>query len=79
MIRDLSEAHDNIDKIKKKIRQQGDEVDKKIDQYYDELVQKLMKQKEQLKQQVHDAVSQKEKALTVQLEKLSMHKQKCSA
>jgi len=28
MIRDLCEAHDNIDKMKKKIRQQGDEVDK---------------------------------------------------
>ena len=70
MIRDLSEAHDNIDKMKKKIRQQGDEVDKKIDQYYDELVQKLMKQKEQVKQQAHDAVSQKEKALAVQLEEV---------
>ena len=70
MIRDLSEAHDNIDKVKKKIRQQGDELYKKIDQYYDELVQKLMKQKEQVKQQAHDAVSQKEKALTVQLEEV---------
>ena len=70
MIRDLSEAYDNIDKMKKKIRQQGDEVDKKIDQHYNELVQKLMKQKEQVKQQVHDAVSQKEKALTVQLEEV---------
>ena len=67
MIRDLSEAHDNIDKMGKKIRQQGDEVDKKIDQHYDELVKKLMKQKEQLKQRAHDAVSQKEKALRVQL------------
>ena len=70
MIRDLSEAHDSIDKMRKKIRQQGDEVDKKIDQHYDELVQKLMKQKEQLKQQGHDAVSQKEKALRVQLEEV---------
>ena len=70
MIRDLSEAHDNIDKMGKKIRGQGDEVDKKIDQHYDELVQKLMKQKEQLKQQAHDAVSQKEKALRVQLEEV---------
>ena len=70
MIRDLSEAHDNINKMKKKIRQQGDEVNKKINQYYDELVQKLMKQKEQVKQQAHDAVSQKEKALTVQLEEV---------
>ena len=70
MIRDLSEAHNNIDKMKKKIRQQGDEVDNKIDQHYNELVQKLMKQKEQVKQQAHDAVSQKEKALTVQLEEV---------
>ena len=70
MIRNLSEAHDNIDKMKKKIRRQGDEVDKKIDQHYNELVQKLMKQKEQVKQQAHDAVSQKEKALTVQLEEV---------
>ena len=70
MIRDLCEAHDNIDKMKKKIRRQGDEVDKKIDQHYNELVQKLMKQKEQVKQQAHDAVSQKEKALTVQLEEV---------
>ena len=45
-------------------------MNKKIDQYYDELVQQLMKQKEQLEQQVHDAVSQKEKALTVQLEEV---------
>ena len=67
MIRDLSEAQNNIDKIIKKARQQGEEVDKKIDQHYNELVQKLMKQKEQLKQQAHDAVSQKEKALTEQL------------
>ena len=70
MIRDLSEAHDNIDKMKKKIRRQGDEVDKKIDQHYNELIQKLMKQKEQVKQQAYDAVSQKEKALTVQLEEV---------
>ena len=67
MIRDLSEAHDNIDEMGKKIRRQGDEVDKKIDQHYDELVKKLMKQKEQLKQRAHDAVSQKEKALRAQL------------
>ena len=70
MIRDLSTAHDSIDEMMKKIRQQGDEVDKKIDQHYNELVQKLMKQKEQVKQQAHDAVSQKEKALTEQLEKV---------
>ena len=70
MIKDLSECHNNIDKMKKEIRRQGDEVDKKIDQHYNELVHKLMKQKEQVKQQAYDAVSQKEKALTVQLEEV---------
>ena len=70
IIRSLSEAHNNIDKMKVKVRQQGDEVDKQIDYQYDELFQKLLQQKEQLKQQAHDAVLQKEKALTIQLEEV---------
>ena len=71
MITNLSEAHENIDKMKKKIRRRSEEVDKKIDQYYDELLQKLMKQKDEVKQQAHDAVSQKEKAVTTQLEEVA--------
>ena len=71
MIKNLSEAHDNIEKMKEKIRGRGEEVDKKIDQYYDELLQKLMKQKDEVKQQAHDAVSQKEKAVTTQLEEVA--------
>ena len=70
MIRGLSDTHDNIEKMRKKIRQQGDEMSKKIDQHYDGVIQKLMEQKEQLKQQVHDTVSQKEKAVTTQLEEV---------
>ena len=70
MIESLSEAHNSIDKMKMKIRQQGDAVDKQIDYQYDELIQRLLVQKEQLKQQAHNAVSQKEKALTVQLEEV---------
>ena len=70
MIRGLSDTHDNIEKMRKKIRQQGDEVNKKIDQHYDGVIQKLMAQKEQLKQQVHDTVSQKVKAVTTQLEEV---------
>ena len=71
MIRGLSDTHDhdNIE-IKRKIRQQGEEVNKEIDQYYDGVIQKLMEQKEQLKQQVHDTVSQKVKAVTIQLEEV---------
>ena len=70
MIRGLSDTHDNIEKMRKKIRQQGDEVNNKIDQQYDGVIQKLLKQKEQLKQQVHDTVSQKVKAVTTQLEEV---------
>ena len=70
MIRGLSEVHSNIDKTMNKIRQQSDQVDKKIDHLYDALIQKLLEQKEQLKQQAHDAVSEKEEALTVQLKKV---------
>ena len=70
MIRGLSDTHNNIEKMRKKIRQQGGEVNKKIDQHYDRVIQKLMEQKEQLKQQVYDTVSQKEKAVTTQLEEV---------
>ena len=70
MIRGLSDTHDDIEEMKKKIRQQGNEMNKKIDQHYDGVIQKLMEQKEQLKQQVHDTVSQKEKAVTTQLEEV---------
>ena len=70
MIRGLSDTHDDIEKMRKKIRQQGDKVNKKIDQHYDGVIQKLMEQKEQLKQQVHDTVSLKEKAVTTQLEEV---------
>ena len=71
MIRNLSEAHDDIEKMMKKTRRRGEEVDKKIDQYYDELLQKLMKQKDEVKQQAHDAVSQKEKAMITQMEEVA--------
>ena len=70
MIRCLSDTHDNIEMMRKKIRQQGEEVNKKIDQHYDGVIQKLMEQKEQLKQQVHGTVSQKMKAVTTQLEEV---------
>ncbi|XP_065908832.1 tripartite motif-containing protein 2-like [Dysidea avara] len=70
MIQDLSGTHDNLDKMMKEIRKQGDELNKQIDQNYDELVEKLLEQRDQLKQQVCDTVSQKEKALTTQLDEV---------
>ena len=67
MIRGLNNTHDNIEKVRTTILQQGNEVKKKIDQHYDRVIQKLTDEKEQLKQQVTDTVSQKEKAVTTQL------------
>ena len=71
MIKNLSEAHDNIEKMIKKTRSRGEDVDKKIDRYYNKLLQKLMKQKDEVKQQAHDAVSQKEKAMITQLDEVA--------
>ena len=71
MIKNLSETNDNIEKMMKKIRRRGEEVDEKIDRYYDELLQRLIKQKDEVKQQAHDAVSQKEKAMITQLDEVT--------
>ena len=70
MIRGLSDTHDNIEKMRKNIREQGDEVSMKIDQHYDRVIQKLEEQREELKQQARNTVSQKEKAITTQLEEV---------
>ena len=70
MITNLSQAHDNIEKMRKMIIQRGEEVDKEIDQHYNELVKRLMKQKEQTKQRAHDAVSKKDKAMMKQLQEV---------
>ncbi|XP_065907376.1 E3 ubiquitin-protein ligase TRIM71-like [Dysidea avara] len=76
MVQGLSGVHDNINKMMKMIREQGDEVNKQVDRHYDELVEKLMKQKDQVKRQVCDTVSQKEKALTIQLDEVDSTKDK---
>ncbi|XP_065882502.1 E3 ubiquitin-protein ligase TRIM71-like [Dysidea avara] len=70
MITDLSQAHDNIEKMRKMIIQRGEQVDNEIDQHYNELVKRLMEQKEQTKQQAHNAVSQKDKAMMKQLQEV---------
>ena len=67
MVKDLSNIHDNIEKKKKKIKQQGDEVNKKIDQHYDNAIQKLTEEKKQLNQEVDTTVSIREKVVTKQL------------
>ena len=70
MFTKLGQAQDNIEKIIKMITQRGEEVYKEIDQHYDELFQKLDEQSNQTKQQSHDAVTQKDKALRKQLNEL---------
>ena len=70
IIRGLSDTHNGIEKMKMKIRQQGDEVNMKIDQHYVRVVQKLMKQREELKYEVRGTVSRKVKAITTQLEEV---------
>jgi len=72
MIKSLSKARDNVDKEGNNIRKLGDRVDKMIDQYYNGLLQKMMEQKEQLKQQLHNIMTQKEKAVTLQLETVEL-------
>ena len=63
-------AHDCIEIAKKKIAKQGDDVNMKIDQLYDGLILKLNQQREQVKQQVHEALTLKEKMVTLQLEEV---------
>jgi len=72
MIKSLSEARDNIDKEGKSIRKLGDRVDKTIDQCYNGLLQKIMEQKDQLKQELHEIVTMKEKAVALQLETVEL-------
>ena len=66
----LSKLPNLIEDVKVAIRQQGDDVNEEIDLYYDDVIEKLKKQKQQVKQQVHNTILQKEKALTRQLEKV---------
>ena len=70
MLRNLIEAHDDVDRMRKRIAQQSDKVNQEIDQYYHDLIQQLTNQKEQLKQHVNDTVLQKEEAMVQQLKEI---------
>ena len=76
MIESLSKTCDVIGERKTAVKQRGDEISEEIDLYYEKLFNKLLKQKEQVKQQVQDTVSQKEKAMTVQLEEVMLIQEK---
>jgi len=76
MAKNLSKAHDNVDSLKKRIQEQGEEINAKIDQSYEELFQKLMAQKEQLKKELSIAVSQVGKMATAQQEEIESVQEK---
>ena len=68
---DLSKTCDEIDEMRTVVRQQGEDINKEIDLHYEEAIKNLLKQKEQVKQQVHDTVLQKVKAVTMQLKEVT--------
>ena len=80
MNRDLAELHSTIADMKQKIRRQGDKEVMKIDQHYakmqtqhdSKLLESLTEQRDQMKQQVHDLVIHREKALVLQLQIVEM-------
>ena len=67
---DLSKLSDSIEDVRTTIKQQGEKISEEVDLYYDEVIEKLLEQKEQVKQQVHNTMLQKEKAITRQLEEV---------
>ena len=66
MSKNLSKAEANIVSTQEKIKEQASEIDQEIDKCYAEQLQELNKHHKQLKKQLHDAVSEKEKALKEQ-------------
>ncbi|XP_065908814.1 tripartite motif-containing protein 2-like [Dysidea avara] len=72
ILSDLCRIHDHIEIAIKRIKKQGDDFITDIDQVYDDLIQNLIKQRDLVKQEVHDAVSQKEKIVTAQLEEVEL-------
>ena len=67
MSENLSKAEANIVSTQEKIKEQASEIDQEIDKQHYEQLQKLNEDHKQLKQQLHNAVLWKEKALIKQL------------
>ncbi|XP_065889263.1 E3 ubiquitin-protein ligase TRIM71-like [Dysidea avara] len=68
MCENLSKAEKNIISMKDKIQRQVKQIDIIIDEHYAEQLTKLNKHHLQLKKQLQDELSQKEEAVTTQLE-----------
>ena len=67
MSENLSKAEANIVRTQEKIKEQASEIDQQIDKCYVDQLQKLNEHHKQLKEQLHNAASRKEDALTKQL------------
>ena len=71
MFKDLSKLHGDIEMMLTKVKNQGDEVIKEIHERCATKVDVIMEQRDKMEQQVHTIVSEKVKALTLQLEGLN--------
>ena len=72
MSKKLCEAEDDIVSTQEKIKEQASEIDQEIDKCYVELLKILNECHKKLKEQLHDAVSQKEEALNKQLRDMKL-------
>ena len=70
MSENLSKAEADIVRTQEKIKEQASEIDQQIDKCYIEQLQKLNEHHKQLKEQLHNAASRKEDALTKQLNEI---------
>ena len=71
MFKDLSKLHSNIEMMLTKVKNQGDEVIKEIHEHYATTVDIIMEQRDKMEQQVYTIVSEKMKALILQLEEMN--------
>ena len=70
IFKNLSRIQSGIEMAIINVKDQKDNLIEEIDQQYDALIDKIMDQRDKMKQQVHTTVSEKVKALTVQLEEI---------
>ena len=66
----LTEVRENLDKMVIAVQKCGDELEKDINCHYDEVMQNITKQKEEMTQYLQCIVSQKIKAIEMQIEEL---------
>ena len=74
MFKGLSKPHSDVEMMITKIKNQANVVIKEIHEHYATKFDMIMEQRDQMEQQVHTMVSEKVKALTLQLEEINfMH------